>query len=116
MKLPFFGKEDVNITQANITYNTSKHTYFGMKAKRDFTYKLPFSNSEVVSLRILNIEVSDPFELKKLNYNLPINVSSGQKLVFELKCRFKGDYAYNGPIEIKINALPMMGAAMFDSK
>lgn len=113
MRLPFFNSADINITQANITYNTSKHTYSGMKAGRDFTYKLPFSNSEVISLRVLSIEVGEPFELKKLNYNLPLNVSSGKRLVFELRCRFKGDYAYTGPMEIKISALPMMGSAMY---
>ncbi|MDE1855709.1 MAG: hypothetical protein KGH49_00520 [Candidatus Micrarchaeota archaeon] len=107
MKFPFFNSIPVEITQVNIAYNTAMHSFGGMKAKKKFVYKLPFSNTETVPMRVLKIEVSAPFVLKKMNYSLPADVESGQKMVFELRCEFDGKFAYSGPMNIKLNALPI---------
>ena len=106
-KLPFFNRIPIEITQVNIAYNTAMHSFSGFKVKGKLTYKLPFSNTESVPMRVLKIEVDKPFILKKMNYSLPTDVESGQKVMFELKCEFEGNFAYNGPLNIKLSALPI---------
>src|SRR5271165_7360701 len=108
MKIPFLNSVSVTITRVNIVYNASKHSSSGMKVGKKFIYKLPFSNTEMVPIRILNIDVAAPFSITKINYNLPAEVGSGQKMIFELRCEFSGEYAYSGPLDISIAALPVM--------
>ena len=105
--IPFFNRRQIEITQVNITYNTSTHSFNGLKAKGAFSYKLPFSNTESVPMRILKIELGAPFTLRRISYSLPKDVESGQRVVFEMKCEFEGDYAYSGPLNIKLMALPI---------
>ncbi|MGI0141840.1 MAG: hypothetical protein ACREBF_04310 [Candidatus Micrarchaeales archaeon] len=106
-RLPFFKSIPIEITQINIGYNTTMHSVNGMKAKKKFVYKLPFSNTETVPMRVLKIDVDKPFLLKKMNHSLPVDIESGQKMIFELRLEFDGKFAYSGPLGIKLMALPI---------
>lgn len=105
--LPFFNRIPIDITQVNIAYNMTMHSFGGLKAKGKFSYKLPFLNSEAVPMRVLKIEVDKPFVLSKINHSLPLDVESGQKIFFELKCEYIEKFAYSGPLGIKLTALPI---------
>lgn len=106
-KIPFFSSIPIEITQINIGYNTTMHSIGGFKAKGKFVYRLPFSNTETVPMRVLKIEIDKPFVLKKMNRSLPVDIESGQKIVFELRLEFDGKFAYSGPLGIKLMALPI---------
>lgn len=106
-RIPFLNRVPIDITQVNIAYNTTMHSFGGLKAKGKFVYKLPFSNSESVPMRVLSINIDSPFLLKKISHNLPIDVEVGGKVVFELKCEYKEKFAYSGPLGIKLMALPI---------
>ncbi|MDE1825318.1 MAG: hypothetical protein KGH61_02125 [Candidatus Micrarchaeota archaeon] len=111
-KIPFLSNIPVEITQVNIAYNSTTHSFGGIKGKKRFVYKLPFANTETVPMRVLRIEVDKPFVLRKMNYSLPTDVESGQKIVFELRCEYDGNYSYSGPLGIRLMALPI-GSRLF---
>ncbi|MDE1847259.1 MAG: hypothetical protein KGH52_04355 [Candidatus Micrarchaeota archaeon] len=107
INIPFLKKVPLEITQVNIAYNSAMHSFNGIKAKKSFTYKLPFSNTEMVPMRILKVEVDKPFAMKKISHNIPLDVESGQRVVLELRIEFDGKFAYSGPLGIKLSALPI---------
>ena len=107
-------KKEVSITSVNITYGRGMHTMNGFKTDRKFTYKLPFSNNDAILLRVLSIDVQKPFRLLKISQNLPIEMRAGARIDFEMRCEFEGDYAYSGPLNIKVNAFPVPNAGVHE--
>ncbi|MGC8538766.1 MAG: hypothetical protein ACP5MK_02775 [Candidatus Micrarchaeia archaeon] len=112
MKFGLFGfvrrnKIKIDISSVNINYKGMIHTLNGIKANKEFVYRMPFTNKEQGTIRVLSIAVSEPFALVKLNFSLPKDIEPGQKVEFELRCRYEKDYSYEGPLKVSVDALPL---------
>ncbi len=105
INIPFLNKPKVDITSVVITMSKKTHSLPGLKVHKDFIYKLSFSNTESKPIRVLSISIAEPFRLVKLNYNLPLEIPSGKKVIFHLKSSLTTEYVYSGPMKISIESL-----------